>query len=373
MEACCFRKLMPSQSPRFFMNIVFICQVIDQNHSIQASTLRWIQVLADKKKVRKVYVIALRAGKYDFNENVEVYVINGKNKLSRLIRFYIYILNIIKKVKINSFFIYQGGPYPALLLPFKLLFNISILQWKAHPYIDYKMQFYAKYCDDLIFTSTPNAFPLKLSKVKVIGNGINVAEFKKHEVQNYSGSILTVGRMMPSKKIELMIKAIGVCVEKFGKKYRLDIYGPLEGEGSDTIYVQEIKETINHLGLNDHVQLKGAINRNELPKTLSKYDLYLNLASTALDRSVLEAMSCELMVLSSNPCVEDVLSKDLSMHLMIKSQDVETLANKIIELLSLNDVFKKSIGEELREIVVNGHSDISLFDKVISETMLIDK
>lgn len=123
------------------MNIVFICQVVDANHPGQATTIRWIEVLAKKPQVKWVDVISLRKGRFSLPGNVAVHSLDSGNKLSRLYRFYRTVIKILLAGRADCFFIYQGGPYPALLLPFKLFLRKPVYQWKTHSHISRAMRF----------------------------------------------------------------------------------------------------------------------------------------------------------------------------------------------------------------------------------------
>ena len=84
-----------------------------------------------------------------------------------------------------------------------------------------------------------------------------------------------------------------------------------------------------------------------------------------MDKTTLEAMSCETLVLVSNKYFEGVLNEDLKNIILFKEKDLDDLTLKIKQIFELNDEEKKKISKELREIVVQKHSLIFLVKEVI--------
>jgi glycosyltransferase involved in cell wall biosynthesis len=345
------------------MRLVFICQAVDQNDPILASTVRWIEEFSKKPQVEQMAVITLRKGTFALPRNVEVHAIKGRNRLVTLARFYEEVLRSVSRGA-DGFFIHMGGPYPVLLLPFRLLMGKPVFQWKAHPYIGPLMRFSARFCDTKVFTSTRNAFPLRLPNVRIVGQGIDTAQFCI-ELLPKMGDLVTVGRIAPVKRLDVMLKALAQCNHRYETSYRLDVYGPtLE---MDHEYREHLKALLKQLNLSLFVCFRGAVPQRQLPKILNCYRLFLNFSKTALDRSVVEAMACGLPVISTNPCVEEILPEHLRPLLMVPAADVDNQAQAIHHLLSSDDRQLSEIGQALRNIAVRDHSVTSLIDKILVE------
>jgi len=346
------------------MKIVFICQAVDQNEPIQSTGMRWIEALAKRAQVEQVTVIALRKGKFSLPENVQVRSIKAGNRLIAILNFYREIFKAIIHKEADCFFVYQGGPYPVLLLPFKLLLGKPIYQWKAHPSVNLLARFCARFCDTKVFTSTQNAFPLKYAKVKVVGQGVDIEMFREKSVAK-TGDLITVGRIAPVKQLHSMIEALVHCKKRHGKKYRLDIYGPTFEK--DRKYKADLEDLIIKLDVGGSVSLHEAVYQNELPDLLNRYRAFLNFSRTALDRSVVEAMACGLPVISTNPCVEEVIPEALRPCLIAPETDLDEQAKRMHSILSLDENQRMEIGKALRETVEQHHSIEALFDKILAE------
>ena len=127
----------------------------------------------------------------------------------------------------DFFFVLQGGPYPALLLPVKLLTGRRVYQWKTHSYVNRRMAFYARWCDDLVFTATPSSFPLALPNVRVVGHGIDMQQFQPMPDDGPgTGDLIAVGRLTPVKRLDRLISAVAACRGSSGRMWSLDICGP---------------------------------------------------------------------------------------------------------------------------------------------------
>jgi glycosyltransferase involved in cell wall biosynthesis len=338
-----------------------VCQAVDADDLILASTVRWLRVLADRRDVGRIGVITLRAGAYDLPRNVEVVDIgSGRGRAGRLVAFYRAVRRMTRDKLIDAFFIYQGGPYPALLLPYRVIAGIPIFQWKAHPYVSWPMWFYARFCDTRVFTSTPGAFPLDLPNVSVVGNGIDVEQFSFRPVER-TGDLVTVGRVSRSKRIEQMLDALDAYGQRFGQVPSLDVVGPR----LDEAYADELTARAAALGLAPHVTFVGGIARSALPEALSRYRVFVNASTTALDRAVLEAMACGLPVVSSNPCVREILPAQCRQLLCVSPGSPVLLAERLHDLLALQPQDRDQLGLTLRHVVVRDHSDVSQSDRIV--------
>jgi len=345
------------------MKVVFICQTVDRHDPILAVTVSWIKALASQPQVESVGVIALRKGTYSPPDNVTVHVIKARSRLVTLVRFYQKVLSADLR-KTDCFFIHQGGPYPVLLLPLKLLMGKPIYQWKTHPHISPMMRFCARFCDAKVFTATKKSFPADLPNVKVVGHGIDTDEFcirRKHKTDD----LVTVGRIAPVKRLDVAIKALARCNRRYGTFYRLNVYGPtLE---KDREYREYLDALVKELELSEMVFFRGAVLQHELPNILNRCSLFLHFSRTALDKAVAEAMACGLPIISSNLIVKEILPEELRALLIVPEEDIDKQAEQIHHVLSLDEGRLLDIGETLRTLVVRDHSLTALFDKILAE------
>jgi glycosyltransferase involved in cell wall biosynthesis len=344
--------------------VVFICQAVDLDDPALATTVRWLEALAAKPTVERVRVLTLRDGRHHLPPGIEVHSFGGSSRLGRLIGFYRAAVRALRD-RPDLFLIYQGGPYPLLLLPVKLIKRIPVVQWKAHPVITPAMAFQARWCDDLVFTSTPAAFPLDLPKVRAVGQGVDVETFRVEERQPI-GDLIATCRISPRKRVREMIEAVALANRKFGTEYRLNVYGPtLPG---DEAYADELERLLDRLDARDRIALNGPVLHERMPALLNGHWAFLNFAGTALDRSVVEAMACGLPVVSTNEAVAEIVPADLRGALITDAHSVERQAATIHGLLQLTPGELRALGERMRAVAVEEHSVDRLFDRILAET-----
>jgi glycosyltransferase involved in cell wall biosynthesis len=343
-------------------NIIFICQAVDKNDSILASSIGLIREFALQSEIEKVTVLTLRQGDFTLPENVQVYTIKEKTKLATIIKFYKKIFKHI--LQTDYYFIYMGGHYPLLLLPIKLLFGKSIYQWKAHPKISLSMRFYAYFCDTKIFTSVSKAFPLKLTKVKVVGQGVDIDQFDINDAISKTEDLISVGRISQIKHIEKSLIALATCNQLYNTHYRLNIYGPIFDKNQD--YKHRLDQLVTELNLSQLVKFRGAVSQEQLPAILNQHQLMISFNGGALDRSVVEAMACGLPVITPNQCMAEVLPKQYD-FLIISEDHVGQHAEAIHQLMSLSKEESFDLGQGLRSVIKENHSLKSLVAKIIKE------
>jgi glycosyltransferase involved in cell wall biosynthesis len=350
------------------LRVVFICQAIDRDDPLHASAARWAETLAGKPSVAHVRVLALRTGRYDPPAFEDVYRFGRSNRLVGLAAFYRGVARSLRP-RPDVFFVHQGGPYPALLLPFKLLMRIPIVHWKAHPVITPAMAFYARFCDDLILTSASAAFPMELSKVRVVGQGVDV-EFFRPQNRPHLADLIAVGRIAPAKGPERMITAVAHANRTFGTTYRFNLYGPtLAGRER---YRRRLEELIDRLGAREWVTLHGPVIQEELPALLNAHRASINFSTGAVDRSAVEAMACGLPLISNNDAVAEIMPADLRPALIADKKSTHLQAQTIHELLSRPETEIARLGERMRTLVVADHSIEPLFDRILEQIRTLD-
>jgi glycosyltransferase involved in cell wall biosynthesis len=308
-------------------------------------------------------VLALRTGRYELPANVAVKQFGRSNRLATTVAFYRAIARSLRH-RPDFFFIYQGGPYPPLLVPLKLLTGIPIVHWKAHAFISRSMSWYARWCDDLILTSARAAFPMDLPKVRVVGQGVDTERFRIDE-RPALGDLIGVGRITPIKGIDQMVRAVAQANCSYGTAYKFNIYGPtLAG---DEAYAASVEELIERLGASGWVTLHGPVQQDRLPALLSAHRASLNFSGGAIDKTSVEAMACGLPVVSNNDAIIEVMPPDLHPILVCDKHSTEAQARSIHELLQRSEGEIAGLGQRMRELAVTGHSIERLFDRILEE------
>lgn len=368
------------------MRICFICHTVDETHPINAALVRWIEVLASKPQVEQVVVISLDEGEHPWIRHFrpqigtegKIFVnppIRGRNRLETIINFYKdawfwsakRFTRGYKPGPIDCFFLWGGGVYPILLLPFRFFLRKPLYHWKAHQNINPLQRFYIRCCDTKVFTSTPSALPLKGKKIKVVGQGIDISHFRPMPEVQKTGELITVGRITRSKRLHVMIEALKKCNEKYGTNYSLHIYGPCMLL-DDREYLRELCRKVQDYGMAGNVRYFGLVSRKNLPRILNQHKVYLNFShdQCALDRACVEAMACGLPVISCNPCVGEILPRKLWALCMVPPYVLAHQADMIWFWVNWAFDERDLRCKVFREIALQ-HSDEALWDKILIE------
>jgi glycosyltransferase involved in cell wall biosynthesis len=347
------------------LNAVLICQAVDQDDPISATLVRWIRALAANDRVARVHVLTLRVGRYELPDNVSV-VDLGVGRVTRLVRFYASIGTAIRNRSADFFFVVQGGPYPALLLPIKLLTRRGVYQWKTHSHVSRSMAMHARWCDDLVFTATSSSFPLALPNVRVVGHGIDVGQFAPVPCSGPAVSdLIVVGRVTPVKRIAGIVRAMVSARNSLGIEWSLDIYGPeLDADRDYRIFLDHL---IARFDLTDAVHFRGAVRHDEMADLLRRYRAAVSFSDGGLDKAIAEAMACGVPVVSTNASYAELLPPDLRDLLMLDYEDEEKQARGIARVLQLDDSERAGIGNRLREIVERHHGLTEFWEKILLE------
>jgi glycosyltransferase involved in cell wall biosynthesis len=344
---------------------VVICQAVDEDDPVSATLVRWIRSLAADPSVAGVRVLALRVGRFELPGSVAV-VDLGVGKATRLRNFYVQVAQAIRRREADFFLVLQGGPYPALLLPVKLLTGRRVYQWKTHSHVSRRMAFYARWCDDLVFTATPSSFPLDVPNVRVVGHGIDLELFHPEPGDGPArADLVTVGRVTPVKRLDRLVVALGAARDSRGRAWSLDVCGPeLAG---DHQYRAGLDDLVGRLRLSDAVHFLGAVPQDELRAVLGSHRAAVSFSDGGLDKAIAEAMACGLPVVSTNASFAELLPDDLRELLVLDHDDVQAQARGITRVLELDEHERRAIGERLRAIVAERHGLAQFWAKILTE------
>jgi glycosyltransferase involved in cell wall biosynthesis len=344
---------------------LLICQAVDQDDPVSATLVRWIRTLAADPSVASVRVLTLRVGRFQLPDNVVV-VDLGVGRLARLLRFYAEIARAMRCREADFFFVLQSGPYPALLLPIKLLTRRHLYQWWTHSNVSRSMAFYARWCDDLVFTATPSSLPLDLPNLRVIGHGIDLDLFRPLPADRpATADLIAVGRLTPVKRLDQLLVALAACRDSTGRVRSLDLCGPeLEG---DRLYRATLETLVSRLDLSCSVRFLGPVVQDEMGALLARYHAAVSFSDGGLDKAIAEAMACGIPVVSTNTSFAELLPDDLREVLVLDHDDVDAQARGITRVLELDDMERREIGERLRAIITEQHGLAQFWGKVLSE------
>ncbi len=185
------------------------------------------------------------------------------------------------------------------------------------------------------------------ASVDVIPNGVDQDRFYRrqsgHRWQGVSTSsegslpplrLLAVGRLTATKRVELLIDAVGRL-----RKRKIDVSLKVVGGGA---LAGELQELVRLRGLTDVIDLAGRLDPAELPGAYRDADMLLSASmQEGMSNAMLEAIASGLPILTTR-CegVEELISDNGQ---ILEGDGAEDLANEIIRLIGCpQDITKMS-------------------------------
>lgn len=334
------------------MKILIITQVVDTEHPILGFFHNWIAEFA--KNFEKVTVVCLFKGKYDLPDNVKVVSLGkeeGGNKFKYTYRFFKYLFKYRREydqvfVHMNQIYVILGGLYWRLM-------GKKVNLWYAHGTVTNSLRI-ATLLSHKIFTSTDNGFRIDTKKKNVVGQGIDTDIFSYGDFDSREDKFLVVGRISPVKGFGVILDA----VKEIDQEVEIEVVGEPSSEEEDK-YMNELKST----GIFNFL---GKIPNHLLNEKLREAKVLINMSDNgSLDKTMVEAMSSGLIVISCNEAYGEVVGDDNELYC---KKDPSILASLMLKYLNINKEDYEKISKDLREEVINHHS-LDKFVKKITKIM----
>lgn len=156
----------------------------------------------------------------------------------------------------------------------------------------------------------------------------------KKEVDERSNLVGYIGRLSEEKGILNLIEAVPLVLKK-----RSGTRFVICGEGS---LADKVENTIKAEDIEAHVRLMGWIAHEDVPQYLNELKMLLLPSFTeGLPNVILEAMACGTPVLATPVGAIPDIIKDGETGFLLKSNDPEHIADRIVELLGKPELLEK--------------------------------
>ena len=351
------------------MRLLWFNLQVDKNRQGLAFGIDWINAMA--ARVDRIDVITMSAGEYDVRDNVRVYSVGkekGYSEPRRAFEFYRILWKLLGQHQYDGCFAHMMPLFAVMAAPVLRLKQIPIVLWYAHKSVTPMLRL-AERLVNRIVTSSREGFRLLSPKVRIIGQGIDIEKFVPLEKKSCTEQpfiLLTVSRLSKIKRIDLLIQALARLTQKQpDAPVRLKIVGgPLTDE--DQQYASELRQQVEHYHLQDSVEFVGSVSFQDIMTYYQQADGFVNLSDTgSIDKTVLEAMSCGLIVLTV-PTYHDVLGDEFAKLFEVEPEP-ESVSERLEVVLALSPEKRREIGAQLRERVVNHHSLETLCTRILNE------
>jgi glycosyltransferase involved in cell wall biosynthesis len=342
-----------------------VTQTVDLDDPVLGFTHTWVNALA--RRVEVLHVVTLIAGRYHLAENVMLHAYGPPGKShNRPSRFWFYNKHFARLIlgrQVDVVFVHMIPRWVLLATPYAKARKVPVVLWYTHRAVSWQLRLAHRLADRVV-TASPESYSLwDERKVVALGHGIDTEYF--HPVPRQPDGffrVLSVGRLSPVKQHEVLIEAARILVQERGmSNLRVRIVGGPARPG-DEGYIHRLRRMVADYGLEEHIAFAGAVSYDKIMSEYQGCDLFVNLSRTdSLDKVVLEAMACGVLVVTSNPAFGPLLSES---RWLVPHGDSDALAEMVAEMEALSLAKRARLGTMLRERVIQKHSLEGLIERL---------
>jgi hypothetical protein len=272
--------------------------VMDRTHPALAHQVDVVEGLA--KYFTTVTVLTGKNGYRPNLQNISVISSNwdpGKN-VRNILRFYFHFFSIIYRREYSSVFSHMTLVQSALVAPMLRILNIRHFVWYAHARKNVYLS-WTYFWASAIITSTRGSCPLRGKKVIYLGQSVDPIQFPRREGLRFPmSSCVHVGRMDPSKNLEMIISTVQALKVKF-PFLTLNLVGSPSTPAS-VEYVNSLKLSWASALEQGWLTFEDAIPRVRVPEKLIGKDIFIHAFPGSLDKSLIEATLTAMPVVTTN-------------------------------------------------------------------------
>lgn len=347
------------------MRLLIITQTYDRGDFNLGVFIDWWDRFAER--VEKVYVLALLKKSEPTKSNIEVISMGkewGRGFFGKIFGFYSGLLKTIGKA--DAILVHMIPKYVILTAPIAFIYRKPIYMWYTGVAAQKQLKLSVLFCQK-VFTAHEAAMRVNTPKRIITGHGIDVDLF---QIQNLKSQILTVtilsvGRITPSKGHDLVIKVVFDLI-KSGYNLKLKIIGGVV-QGYHQAYLEFLKKLLKDLKISEKIEFSGPVSYDKMPEYLGNSEILINAVPFGgLDKVVLEAMASGVIPLTSNSAFSNVFPAEVSQGLIFKTGDLEDLKNKLKNILDKKFYLNDGLRNELRDVVVKKHNLDNLIERIVN-------
>ena len=302
------------------MHLLVVTQTIDKHDPYLGFFHAWIEQFA--RHASTVTVICLQEGSHSLPDNVVVHSLGKERGGGRVV----YALRFISlawrlRGKYQAVFVHMNQEYVLLGgLLWKLL-RKPVTLWRNHYAGSVLTDMALALCQRVFFTSK-HSYTARNARAVRMPIGVETALYADVRTRSRSQrTLLSFGRLAPSKHIEVVIEALELLGEA-APPMTLTVCGTARPE--DRSYAMQLEEKAKNLSLQIAVRFIPGITHEETPDLFGSHALYVNCAQSGmLDKTIFEAAASGCFILTASQDAREIFGEETYF------QDSATLAQRL--------------------------------------------
>jgi glycosyltransferase involved in cell wall biosynthesis len=326
------------------MRLLVITQKIDRADPVLGFFHRWVEEFS--KRLKTVVVVCLQKGDYDLPGNVAVLSL-GKEKWKSTLKyvFLLFYFSIRYFNRYDAVLVHMNQEYILAAGWLWKLLGKKIYMWRNHYSGSVLTDISSVFCTK-IFCTSHYSYTARFKKTHFMPVGIDTDIFKPDaSVQRIPRTVLSLGRISPSKNIHVLIDALKILHEK-KMDFVADIYG--DATPGAEVYAESLRKSVGEAGLTSRIRFFPGIPNTQTPKVYSAHHVFVNLSPNGMyDKTIFEGMACGCIVFASN----DDLRAKIDDTFMFPYGDASALAAKISAFLAMPETEQKKVAANISTMV----------------------
>ncbi|MDP2947361.1 MAG: glycosyltransferase [Nanoarchaeota archaeon] len=191
------------------MKLLIITQKVKRKDSTLGFFCRWIEEIS--KKFEKVTVICLEKGEHQLSSEIKILSLGkeeGKSRLKYIKNFYKYIWQ--ERKNYDAVFVHMNQEYLLLGGWLWKLWGKRVFMWRNHYAGSILTYIAGLFCKEVFYTSR-FSYTARFKNAVMMPVGIDESSLMADtQIERIPKSILFLGRLDPSKKPEVLLKALSI-------------------------------------------------------------------------------------------------------------------------------------------------------------------
>ena len=339
------------------MRLLILTQAIDAEDRELGFFIEWVRAFSER--FSQVTIIALRVGTYDLPANVRVVSLGKANRYEReflmshavaRVRYLYQLFGYVWRFRneYDAVYIHQNEEYAIVSGWLWRLLGKKVSLWRNHYAGSWRTHFAVWSCH-IVFCTSRHSYTARFNKTVLMPVGVPDRLFFPGGARRPQ-SVLSLGRITPSKKIDLLLDALAE-LRRAGTMFSATIAGGVRPE--DEVYLEHLRVRAQLLGIEAQVSFVTGVPYAAVREIFASHEIFVNMSASGMfDKTMFEAMLCETLVA--------VCSKDLRTEVdgryWFAEGDALGLARVLTGLLALSPGERDDAGATLRRYALDHHS-----------------